>query len=290
MAVDGAGSGTDSLHSGSKTLSPSTATATRGTRHTPLSAAPVVKDLSGVKKKMPWHNKRPPRGEKETPDSTHSRSLRPYAYSKISDSPKVGVPDEPTKTQRSHSSAPYPGSSTPRLAQQSDASGSAFFVPPSSPTTETDPKPAESQPVDDEVLGFFFDPPIQPLTQSQLPKPAPPSVLNYHQAPASSPTGKRRFNWARDKTPEPAPAEAETSTVSDTPNSTTSTTRSRTSQHKHKKHRTSESGSGRRASALPQWAKQEVASSQSPHGRRQRGGSLRSNKSGRSTGGPNIQP
>lgn len=269
--------------------------ATRNSQHTPLSTAPVVKDLSGVKKKMPWHNKRSSSAEKETPDSARSPSPRAYAYSKGSDSPKVGVPDKPAKTRSSHSSALLFGSSTPRSAQQSEASGSAFFVPPWSPSTETgpkpaEPKPAESQPVGDEVLGFFFDPPIQPSTLPQPPKPAPPSVLNYHQTPASAPTGKRKFNWARDKTPEPAPAEEETITVSGTPNSTASTARSRTSQHKHKKQRTSKSDGGRRASALPQWAKQEVASSQSPHGRRQRGGSVRSNKSGRSTPGPSTQP
>lgn len=265
--------------------------ATRNSQHTPLSTAPVVKDLSGVKKKMPWHNKRSSRAEKETPDSARSISPRPYAYNKGSDSPKVGVPDKPAKTPSSRSSASFSGSSIPRLAQQSGASGSAFFVPPLLPSTETDPKPAEPKPVDDEVLGFFFDPPLQPSILSQSPKTESPSVLNYHQTPVSAPTGKRKFNWARDKTPEPAPAEEEgTSTVSGTPNSAASTARSCTSQHKHKKQRASKSDSGARASALPQWAKQEVASSQGPHGRRQRDGIVRSSKSGRDTPGPSTQP
>ena len=250
---------------------------------------------------MPWHNKRCSRAETETPGSVsvRSRSPRPYAYSKGSDSPKIGVSDKPAKTQNSHSSAPFSCSSTPRSAQQSDASGSAFFVPPSSPFTETDPKPAESQPVDDEVLGFFFDPPIQPSAQSRPPIPPlqPPvkePTLNdasngQNSTPVPAP-GRKRFNWASGKTQEPALAEEESSTVSGTPYTTPSTALPRSSQHKHKKQKTHKSDSGTRASALPQWAKQEVRSSQGSPARRQRGSSIKSNRSGRSTPGPSTQP
>lgn len=274
--------------------------ATKSSRHTPLSAAPVVKDLSGVKKKMPLHNRRSSRAQTETPDSAGSRSPRPYAYyNRGSDSPKIGVLDKPGKSQNSHSSAPFSGSSTPRSAQRSDASGSAFFVLPSSPSPETDPKPAESQPVDDEVLGFFFDPPIQPSAQSQPPIPPlqpalkKPTLNGASNGQSSTPVpapGRKRFNWSTDKTPEPAPAEEESSTVSGTPNSAASPARSRSSQNRSKKQKTHKSDSGRRASALPQWAKQEVRSSQGSPSRRQRGSTIGSNRSGRSTPGPSAQP
>lgn len=282
--------------------------ATKRSQHTPLSAAPVVEDLSGVKKKMPWLNKTSFRAEKETPDSARSHSPSLDAYSKGSDSPNISAPDKPAKTQSTHSPAPFSGSSTRRSAQQSDASGSAFFVPPSSsPTTETDPKPTESkpaksQPVDHEVLGFFFDPPIQPSNQSQHPEPPLQAAVkettfnggsnSQTSTPMPAP-GRKRFNWARDQSPEPvtpAPAEEESSTVSGTPSSTASTARSRSSQHKHKKQKAYKSDSGRRASALPQWAKHEVRSSQGSPARRQRGSSIRSNRSGRSTIGPDTQP
>ena len=256
-----------------------------------------------MKKKMPWHNKRSSRAETETPNSARSRSPRPHAYSKGPDSPKIGVPDKPDKTQNSHSSAPFSGSSTPRSAKQLNASGSAFFVPPS-PSTETDPKPAdpepaESQPVDDEVIGFFFDPPIQPSAQPQVPIPPLQSAVkaltpngasnDQSSTPVPAPS-RKRFNWVTDKTPEPAPAEEESSTVSGSPNSTPSTAGPRPSPHKHKKQKTHKSDSGRRASALPQWAKQEVRSSQGSPARRQRGLSIRSSRSGRPTPGPSTQP
>ena len=262
-----------------------------------------------MKKKMPWHNKRSSRAETETPNSARSRSPRPHAYSKGSDSPKIGVPDKPDKTQNSHPSAPISGSSAPRSAKQLNASGSAFFVPPPLPSTETDskpadskpadPKPAESQPVDDEVIGFFFDPPIQPSAQPQLPitplqpavkAPTPNGVSNDQSSTPVPLPGKKRFNWVTDKTPEPAPAQEESSTVSGSPNSTSSTADPRSSRHKHKKQKTHKSDSVRRASALPQWAKQEVRSSQGSPARRQRGLSIRSSRSGRPTPGPSTQP
>lgn len=143
---------------------------------------------------------------------------------------------------------------------------------------------------------------VTPVPPPQSSQPLPSPTKSLPSRPTTTPAVKdsnlkdalhnqvatfaneRKFKWAsptREHTPE-----TESSAVSGTPTSTTSLREDSQPQPQitAKKQKTSKS-------ALPSWAKREVASSQSTPARRAgRSSSVRSGRSSRSTPGPSTQP
>ena len=137
------------------------------------------------------------------------------------------------------------------------------------------PQPAQSQP--------------SPSSTKPLPSRLVAKESNLKDAlnnQASATANGRRFNWARDESPE-----EDASTVSGTPTSTTSSRGRAPLQSQPAEPQPKRQKIEKRKSILPGWAQREVASSQNTPTRR-RGGSVASNRSGRSgrsTPGPSTR-
>lgn len=200
---------------------------------------------------MPWDNKKRSRTGvgTQTPVPVPSRS-QPLPSSKLSNSfPNLGGLD---KTKPASSSPFRPSTPQPLPSKPSPSSTKSL---PSRPT----PIPAARE-------SSFKD-----------------ALLNQ----ASTAANGQKFYWARDETPD-----VDNNSVSGTPTSITSSREGKgtpsqsqpTPLPAKKKQKIANN-----KSALPGWAKREVASSQSTPPRR-REGSVRSNRSARSTPGPSTQP
>lgn len=203
---------------------------------------------------MPWDNKKKLRSRvgTETPMPAASRSQPPPSSKLSNNFRNLGGLDKATEVSPS------------------------LFIP-------STPQPQQLQPSPSLMKSLPSRPTPIPAAKRSILKDA---LLNKASAAANG----RTFDWARDDTPD-----AETSTVSDTPTSSTSlhggggalAHSQPTSPPAKKKQKTANT-----KSALPGWAKREVASSQSTPARK-RADSVRSNRSGRSarsTSGPSNQP